>query len=299
MEKQDRGKILLAVDGSEYAFEAVRYVSRLPPFKTMEVVLFNVLNVIPEAYWDIGRHTPHLSKIREVRAWQKEEENKIQEYMDKSKKMLWRAGFPKDVVKVKIQERKKGVARDIIREAKRGYSCVIVGRKGMSRLRNVALGTVTAKLLEKITFIPLFVVGRCKLPVKILLALSGSESSMRRVDYVGRLLFDCDCDVHLIHVIRSGVEALSKRIKSTMDSQFSMAKSHLMKCGFDAHQISSKIITGVRSRAGAIAKEAKDGGYCMIVVVRRQESRANGFFIGGVSNKVVQLGREKVVLVVN
>lgn len=234
-----------------------------------------------------------------MRAWQKEEEKEIQENMDKSKKILWRAGFPKDAVKVKIQERKKGVARDIIREAKRGYSCVVVGRKGMSRLRYVALGTITAKLLERLTFIPLFVVGGCKPPVKILLALSGSESSMRRVDYVGRLLFDCDCDVHLIHVIRYRADALAKETKRKMDSLFSMAKSHLMDYGFDSHQISSKIITGARSRAGAIAKEGKDGGYCTIVVGRRGQTKATDFFIGGVSNKVVQLGREKVVLVVN
>ena len=64
-------KILLAVDGSEHAFEAVRYVSKLQPFQKMEVVLFNVLNIIPEAYWDLGKHTPHVAKIREVRCWQK------------------------------------------------------------------------------------------------------------------------------------------------------------------------------------------------------------------------------------
>ena len=37
-----RGRILLAVDGSDQAFEAVRYVSQLFPPKRMEAVLFHV-----------------------------------------------------------------------------------------------------------------------------------------------------------------------------------------------------------------------------------------------------------------
>ena len=48
-------RILLAVDGSDQAFETVRYVSRLFPPNRMVVVLFHVTSKIPESFWDIEK----------------------------------------------------------------------------------------------------------------------------------------------------------------------------------------------------------------------------------------------------
>ena len=43
-------RILLAVDGSDQAFEAVRYTSQLFPPNRLEVVLFHVMSKIPESF---------------------------------------------------------------------------------------------------------------------------------------------------------------------------------------------------------------------------------------------------------
>jgi len=59
-----RRKILLAVDGSDQAFEAVRYVSRLFPPNRMEVVLFNVMTKVPESFWDVEKE-PAFRNFRE------------------------------------------------------------------------------------------------------------------------------------------------------------------------------------------------------------------------------------------
>ena len=48
-------KFLLAVDGSNQAFEAVRYASQLFSSERMEVVLFHVLTKFPESFWDIEK----------------------------------------------------------------------------------------------------------------------------------------------------------------------------------------------------------------------------------------------------
>jgi hypothetical protein len=47
--------MLLTLDGSEYALETVRYVSKIPAFQKMRVVLLNVMSKIPEYYWDLKR----------------------------------------------------------------------------------------------------------------------------------------------------------------------------------------------------------------------------------------------------
>jgi hypothetical protein len=59
-----KGKILLAVDGSDQAFETVRYVSQLFPPKRMETVLFHVATKVPPKCQRVSgmwRKTQHSS----------------------------------------------------------------------------------------------------------------------------------------------------------------------------------------------------------------------------------------------
>ena len=66
---KDRRRILLAVDGSEQAFEAVRYVSRLLSPNRMEVVLFHVITKVPESFWDIEKAPTLRQKTVDTDAW--------------------------------------------------------------------------------------------------------------------------------------------------------------------------------------------------------------------------------------
>jgi nucleotide-binding universal stress UspA family protein len=299
MANQNQKKILLALDGSDRAFETVRYICHIPPFQKMRVVLFTVFSKIPDTYWDMERQ-PNLGKrIGDVRAWERQKQAAIKEYMKDARQKLMDGGFSRNAVTVKIQERKEGIAQDIIKEAKTGYDAVAIGRKGMSKLKELVLGSVATRLLEKLEFVPLFVVGRCQPPMKILLALDSSEASARTVDYVGATLSGCDCDVTLTHVVRGEERVTVEEATKKIGPVFNMAKNHLIHSGFNPSRIDTKIITGVLSRAGALVHEAEDGGYCTIVVGRKGMSKVSDFFIGRVSNKVVQLGGEKVVWVVS
>ncbi len=299
MTKATSRKILVAFDGSEGALEAVRYVGKIPPLQEMKVVLFNVYSKIPEEYWDLEKQAPLGWRLKEVKAWEMGFKKSIREHMENATRILWRAGFPKEVVKTNIHERKKGIARDILTEAKRGYSCVVVGRKGVSKVKDLILGSVSTKLLEKINFTTLIVVGTKPEPGRILLALDGSENSMRTVDYVGTTLGGSPVDLCLINVIRADGIEFAKRAKSEIGKVFEQAKRQLIRSGFDGTQITTKIITGARSRAKTIVEEAKRGGYGTIVVGRRGLSKVQEFFMGRVSNKVVQLAKREAVWIVN
>ena len=102
--------------------------------------------------------------------------------MEKAEKVLWGGGIPKDSVKINIHGREKGIDRDILKESELGYRCVVVGRKGMNPLKDLVLGSVPAKLIEKLSSIPLVVVGKNPRPGSALLALDGSENSRGIVD---------------------------------------------------------------------------------------------------------------------
>ncbi|MGD8985296.1 MAG: universal stress protein [Desulfobacteraceae bacterium] len=298
MSKQGNKKILLAVDGSDHALEAVRYVSKIPSLRHMGVVLFNVYSKVPESYWDIERQASPAWRMKEVRAWEREHKKTIQDHMERAKKILWRAGFPKDLVKVKIHGREIGIARDIVREAEGGYSCVVVGRKGMSKLKDLVLGSVSTKLLEKLDFVPLVTVGKNPLPGKVLLGFDGSEGSLRALDYLGSIFGDSTFEVALAYVIRGDKKEYTEAAKKQIAKAFEKGKSRLMKSGVESVQVTTKIITGAHSRASAITREAREGGYGTIVVGRRGLSKVLDFSMGRVSNKVIHMAKKQAVWVV-
>jgi len=289
----------LAVDASDYSFEIAKYVSEIQYFQKTEAVLFSVFNKIPESYYDLKSNPQYGKRIRNIEAWELQNRTSLEEYVRGAERILLDAGFPRDNVIVKIREREKGIARDILKEAKAGYSAVAVGRKGISKLGGIVLGSVATRLLEQLVFVPLIVVGKDTGPGKILIGVDGSEGAMRAVDYVATTLGGSEFEVKLVNVIRGGAEDYIEDAKREIEHVFDQAKDRLKKSGFQSNQIKTTIITDVHSRAGAVVEEARQGKYGTIVIGRRGLSKLQEFFMGRVSNKIIQLAKEKVVWVMN
>jgi nucleotide-binding universal stress UspA family protein len=108
---------------------------------------------------------------------------------------------------------------------------------------------------------------------------------------------DTDWDVTLFHADMIP-EGQSYEGKGGIEAFFAEAAVILEKEGFRPGQITTKVARGVSSRAGAIIEEARNGEYGTIVVGRRGLSKVKEFFIGRVSNKVVQLRKETAVWLV-
>ena len=310
MKKQKKMKILVPVDGSDRALNTVRYVARVEPFRNMNIVLFHVFSSVPEGYWDLEKDPRSTSTVRQVRAWEIEQRKRIKPYMEQASQFLVKAGVPAESITIKVQDRKKGIARDIIREARDGYDAVVTRRRGMTGLRRMVLGSVATKLLLQITFLPLILVGKLTPNHKILLAFDGSENAVNAVKFAGALLGGFDYEVSLFHVMRSDGEkrsehrhifssrAFAKVVSKEMAASLKAAEAELIHAGFKPHKVSSQIDTGAISRAGAIADKAKQENFGTIVMGRRGHSSVRDFFVGRVTNKVIHLARDRTVWVV-
>jgi nucleotide-binding universal stress UspA family protein len=313
-------RLLLAMDGSEQSFEAVRYASQVLPPEKIKVVLFHVQSKIPESFWDIEKDPSFRHRLAPVAAWAMEQEKAVKEFMEKSRQLLVNQGVPQEAVDVKIRKREVGIARDIAREAQGDYDAVVVGRWGMSRIKDLVWGSIANKLMGELVQSPLWVVGGSPQPGRYLVAMDGSDEAMRAVDYVGTMLAGSDCAVTLFHVLR-GFEFLSlgfegifvpspevlsgeelrgefQRAAEAIKTVCNQAIDKLEQAGLKRDQIHTKIVTGAASRAKAIVEEANREGYGTIVVGRRGLSRVEEFFMGRVSSKVVQLAKEMAVWVV-
>jgi len=310
MEKQPQSKLLVPVDGSDRSMNTVRYVSKIDPFRRMRIILFHVFSRVPDGFWDMETDPRSTSTVREVRAWEAQQKKNINQYMEIARQLLLKAGVPSNCIEVKIQDRKTGFARDIIREAQKGYLAVISRRRGMTGLRSIVLGSVATKLIEKLLFLPLILAGRVPPGDKILLAFDGSEGAWRAVDFVGMTVGGYDFAVKLIHVIRGeenghpeiqrlySPKKYTESARKEMTAKLVEARKKLIGMGFKPDKVGTKLVTGVSSRAGAIAEEARQNGYGTIVMGRRGRSRVRDFLIGRVTNKVIYLARDRTVWII-
>ena len=312
-------KLLVLVDGSKRSIQTVNYVKEFMPVdENMRIVLFHVFNGIPEEYRELAENPDCHSAVRQLRDRQTEQEKKIRAFLERSKKILITRGFSEELIEIKLHSLKKGVARDIIDEARNGYSAVVLRRRGMGALKSMILGSVAVKLLQSLTFIPIIIVGQAPPVKKILFAVDASTSSMKAVESVSSLLGKNGYEACIFHAIL-GLGAVNfdlsevktaespeikipddciEAFKSEVVQLFQVIKNRLRTSGFESKKISEKIVSGVHSRSEAILKESKDGGYSTIVVGRRGLSKVEAFFMGRVSHKVVYGGENFTVWVV-
>lgn len=293
-------RLLLALDGSERSLQTVRYAGEEQAFKGMRIVLLHVFNAIPEAYYDLEKEPKSVKIVRQVRSWEASQKKEIREYMEKARRMLIESGHADTALDIKICNRKRGIARDIIAEAQKGYNAILIRRRGTTALKNVVVGSVTNKLMEKLNFLPILVAGKKPVNQKVLIAADGSPCATRAVRFVADTIGHLKgYQVRLMVVVRGGSDGISLDGKGlSTEHIFKEAAGILTAAGFPEENISTKVVSGAMSRAGAIVTHAGKGHWGTIVVGRRGLSRVKDFFMGRVSNKTVHAGRLDTVWIV-
>jgi len=314
-----QNKMLILVDGSERTLQTVNYVNDFMPVdENTQIVLFHVFSGIPEEYRELVQEPTCKNVVDQLKNRETQEKGKIRAYLEQAKNILISGGFSERSIEIKFHRLEKGVARDIIDEARKGYTAVVLRRRGMGALKNIILGSVAVKLLQALTFIPILLVGQAPAVKKILLAVDSSPASMKAVEFVASLLGGHGYEISIFHAI-PGLEAIHfdlsencrpelpevdmsgtclETFKLKVARLFRDVKDMLMTSGFESEKISEKVISGVRSRSEAIVKEAQDGGFGTIVVGRRGLSKVEAFFMGRVGHEVVYGGKMFSVWVV-
>ncbi|MBF0118390.1 MAG: universal stress protein [Desulfobacterales bacterium] len=309
---KDEQRILIAIDGSEQAFDAVRYVSYMFPQEKTKIVLFHVNAEVPESFLDLRRDALFQSNVIQITAWSLQIKKNIEEFMEKALNILLDAGFPRDSISIKIQGKKIGIARDILKESHEGYSAIVLGRSGISRLKDIIMGSIANKLLGKTQHIPLAVIGGLPETNKIIIGFDASEGAMKAVHSISSLMASPKREIMLCHVIRPlGVhvgirglfndneenEWIEKNIKE-IEPFFDKAINILVSGGFSRENVHKNILKGKKSRAEAVTRKAEGDGYGTIAVGRRGLTIVEEFVIGRVSTKVLHLADEMAVWVI-
>jgi nucleotide-binding universal stress UspA family protein len=310
MRLRSKKNILLCIEGPERCMDTVRNLSNFEPLKTSHIKLFHVFRGLPDFYWDIEKNPTGEKFLSYKFSYATDRRVRVENDMKKARDILVGAGYSKDSIQVKIHEYSKGIARDIIQEAKTGYDAIAFRRRATSRVKSAILGSVSSKIIESADFIPLLIIGRENIGRKILIATDRSEGALRAAEFVGSLAGSFDYDICLFNVIRAWKnKSLNAKDRAFYDDYlrfekekvagvFSGVTNRLLNAGFAADQIKTKIVTGKKSRSAAIAKEADQGDYGIIALGRLGISEPSEFTIGSVPRKVLQLARSKSVWII-
>ncbi len=156
---------------------------------------------------------------------------------------------------------------------------------------------------------------------KILIAVDGSEGSLKAADYVGHQFSGMD-DLHitLLHILPyvptsfwDDGHILTKQERSArekvidiwvrnqqlrVDPIFQSATEILIRRGIDPEQVETKGVSDSADVAESILEEARDGGYQTLVLGRRGFSPAKRLFIGSVTTKIINHGAGIAICVV-
>lgn len=140
-------KILVAMDDSDNAQRAVELVAK--SFSTdNHVTLLNImLDTAALCQMDSPALTP-LFKTQQANFCALEDKKRelVTEAAQRAKAVLLEAGFAEDHITIKIENKIKGVARDILAEAHKGYDLIVMGRRGLSGIQEFFLGSTSQKV---------------------------------------------------------------------------------------------------------------------------------------------------------
>lgn len=143
-------KLLVAMDDSENSLRSVDFIIENFSQSADRIVLFSVLPD-PVVMFEMSgpELTSYFSTQQELlRTLQQERKKQLQAVLDRAKGALVTAGFVAENIAVKLEVKKIGVAQDIVEEASHGYDMILMGRRGLSGLKEFFLGSVSQKVVH-------------------------------------------------------------------------------------------------------------------------------------------------------
>jgi nucleotide-binding universal stress UspA family protein len=142
-------KILLAIDDSENAIRAVEFVANSFTADN-RITLFNVVqDTATMCEMNSPELTPYFTSQQSSFCLLEEKKKElVTQALKQSKTILMDAGFEEKNITIKAELKKNGVARDIIKESQSDYNIIVMGKRGVSGIKDFLLGSISQKVFN-------------------------------------------------------------------------------------------------------------------------------------------------------
>ena len=295
-------KILIAVDDSLQSKNAVRYVTRLSArLENLNIVLFNAQPMVSQFLVDEAKKK--VDSQRELKAVMERNAITSQKLLDNYRLLMGQEGVDESRIQTVIQPRKLDIAKDIIEYAQAGrFDALVIGRRGISSVQELFMGSVSSNITQNSNIIPVWIIGGDVAPAKFLVAVDGSEYSLRAIDHLAFALSDavgisltflhvrpklkdyCEVDFEATQA-ETLEDLIRKGDKACIDNFYTIALKKLNEFDLGEDRIQTRTVTGLANIGAAILKEVQTGNYDTVVMGRSGVNKS--FFTGSVTSTVL------------
>ncbi len=311
--KKMQKKVLIAVDQSNHAREAIKYAARMGALiKDIGFVLFHVQPMISQYIVEEARTKPKARS--QLEALRKKNHQAALDLLENCKTRLTEMGVAAECIELRTGPRDAGVADDIIYAAEAGkYDAVLIGRRGLSAFQELFVGSVTTNLVVHAKQIPVWLVDGTVSCDNVLIAVDGSVNSLRALDHMVFMLSESPKPkIELLHIkpklgdyceidmgdmeadtLSQAMENANQRCLTDFRAQ---ALKMLKDAGFTDSQINFRQVEKRLSPAKAITEELQKGDFGTLVIGKHGMSKSQ--FMGRVAGTVVQKIQDRAVWIV-
>ena len=295
-------KIMIAVDDSLHSKNAVRYATRLSArMENLNYVLFTAQPMVSQFLVDEAKK--NANSQRELRAVMERNATTSQKLLDNYRLLMVKDGVDESRIQTVTQPRKLDIGKDIIEYAQTGrFDALVIGRRGVSSLQEIFMGSVSSNITQHSNIIPVWIIGGDVVPAKFLVAVDGSEYSLRAIDHLAFALSDavgisltflhvrpklkdfCEVDFEATQA-ETLEDLILKGDKACLDNFYDVALKKLNEFDIGEDRIQTRTVTGLANIGAAILKEVQTGSYDTVVMGRSGVNKS--FFTGSVTNTVL------------
>ena len=306
-------KFLIALDDSRYSENALKYGASL--YQTADDVTYTLFHVQPTISQYLLEEARTKSKARaELEKLMRSSDIAGQTLLEAYRSKMVDMGIPGDKIQVTTLPRNSGVAKDILEYSTAMlYDAILIGRRGLSGVAELFVGSVSANVVDHSELIPVWLVDGSSRSPDIMIAVDGSESALRAVDHMAFILANRrDVNITFTHVAPrlsdycpvdfddAGYDALEATIqegdRDCIDRFFAHASQKLKEAGIRGSQVSFNTRQGAFRIAKTILEDYRNGGFGTLVIGRRGMDKT--FFTGSVSRYLINHFSEGALWVV-
>jgi len=148
-------KVLVCVDASRNALKAVEHVGFMLSETDCAVTIFHAMislrGFVPV---EVLEEADELQRL-----WGEKAGQQIAPFMERAREILLNAGLAKEQIAIKVVNGSQSPAYDILQEAlDEGYGTIVLGRRGLSIMKEFLLGSITKKVLLSLSDLAIWIV---------------------------------------------------------------------------------------------------------------------------------------------
>ncbi|MFC1843283.1 universal stress protein [Thermodesulfobacteriota bacterium] len=306
-------KLLIAVDASIYSSNTLHYLERL--FANLDDVRFHLISVVSCNPSETAKEW--FDELELMNMLSKEEQKRYaaaKRYLKKAVAQLERNGIASEYVTTEAKISTTSPAAEVLQVARKGYfDALIIGRRGVSKLEELIMGSVSSSLLEKCHDVPIWIVDGQVDSRKFLVPVDGSHFTLQALDHLCFILQGNPyAEITLFHSTAMFAQKQDLKTgycnrflqndwceehKNDIDLHFLAPLQMLKNIGFPSdhvHQLKTK--KGMYA-SRQIVRQALIDDFGTIVMGRRDKEMVKGVF-GSVTEKVLAMGVDTAIWIV-